>query len=332
MHDQDNFTQYQTLVIIDEIQTLPETLEGKALSKVMKNTISECLSILEQLGSKARAANTTLINILQKADVHSLPSTAYRSNLRNRVMLKQENISSAHLVVNSDVTERNNINPLDLMQGQLIYWDMLTAEVKRIFAVFNNFEIDYEALNNQKFDEETQKAIDEVESYKKIAIEAIKVEQEIEEQLEKDGKKTHCDSFEEAMEYEEEIQSTYDEDEIKEIEKKEKKKTRDAFAIAEERIKAREAETQGKTTLNLTKDEVKEEPQEVIKEEPRTPKKIDIKKSVKFRREKPKVSDKEVLAFVDSIEDIDVTAMNESLDSDLNDKDIDDTDNFMKRR
>jgi hypothetical protein len=308
IHDQDNFIQYQTLVIIDEIQTLPETLEGKALSKIMKNTISECLSILEQLGSKARASNTTLINILQKADVHSLPSTAYRSNLRNRVMLKQENISSAHLVVNSDVTEKNNINPLDLMQGQLIYWDMLTAEVRRIFAVFNNFEIDYEALNNQKFDEETQKAVDTVNSYKKIAIEAIKVEQEIEEQLEKDGKKTHCDSFEEAMEYEEEIESTYNEDEIQEIEKKEKRKTKDAFAIAEERIKAKELQCE--STLNLNKKEkVEIEPKKKIL------KKINIKKPPRKT-----VSEKEILDFREEQENIkdELEEQNLNLDEELN--------------
>lgn len=301
IHDQDNFTQYQTLVIIDEIQTLPETLEGKSLSKIMKNTVSECLSILEQLGSKSRAANTTLINILQKADVHSLPSTAYRSNLRNRVMLKQENISSAHLVVNSDVTERNNINPLELMQGQVIYWDMLTGEVQRLFAVFNDFEIDYEALNKQEFDEKTQDAINEVQSYKDISIEAIKIQAEIEEKLEKDGKKTFYDTFEDA-----------ENDEMEDI-----------FKLAEKRINVRNIIDE-EVKLNLEKEQ-----KEKVEIEPKKKilKKINIKKPPKKT-----VSEKEVSDFREEQENIkdEIEEQNLNLDEELNKKEIDEeTDNFI---
>ena len=59
-HNQDNFTSYQTLVIIDEIQTLSELLDSKSLHKIERNSIQESLSIIEMLGSKARASNISL--------------------------------------------------------------------------------------------------------------------------------------------------------------------------------------------------------------------------------------------------------------------------------
>jgi ABC-type dipeptide/oligopeptide/nickel transport system ATPase component len=196
VHSQANFTQFQQLIIIDEVQTLNEMLDSKSLHKLLKNSISESLSLLEIMGSKIRASNGSLINILQKADISSLPSTAYRSNLRNRIMLKQENISSAHLVVNSDITEKNNINPLELKQGQFIYWDMLTNELQRGFAVDNKITFDIQELNNLPVDEKVQKAISECESYKEISIKTIEAMNTRMDKLTQEGKKTFYDSFE----------------------------------------------------------------------------------------------------------------------------------------
>ncbi|QFR42886.1 hypothetical protein [Sulfurimonas xiamenensis] len=196
VHSIDNFTAYQTLVIIDEVQTLNETLESKSLHKIMKNTVQESLAILEFLGSKIRASNGSLINILQKADVSSLPSTAYRSNLRNRFMLKQENISSAHLVVNNDITEKNALNPLELKQGQYIYWDMLTNELQDGFTVQNGIEFNIDELNQMPLNFKAQEVLQEVHSYKEIAIEAVNVFNKMMDELEKSGKKTFYDTFE----------------------------------------------------------------------------------------------------------------------------------------
>ncbi|WP_428739708.1 FtsK/SpoIIIE domain-containing protein [Sulfurimonas sp.] len=195
-NDQDNFTAYQTLVIIDEIQTLPEMLDSKGLHKVQRNSIQESLSIIEMLGSKARASNISLMVILQKADVSSLPSTAFRQNLRNRFMLKQENNVSASLVINSEILEKENIHPLDLKQGQFIYLDTLKNEVHRGLTLFPDTKIDTQMLNSLPFDKETASVIKQVATYKAKSIEAIKQEQNELESLAESGKKTYYDTFE----------------------------------------------------------------------------------------------------------------------------------------
>lgn len=196
VHSEDNFTAYQTILILDEVQNLNETLESKSLHKIMKATVQESLSILEMLGSKIRASNGTLINVLQKADVSSLPSTAYRSNLRNRIMLKQENVSSAHLVVNSDITEKNSVNPLELKQGQYLYWDMLTNQLQEGFVILTGNEANAKILNELPMNSHVQKVLNEVHSYKNVAIEAVSIFKNILEKLEADGKKTFYDTFE----------------------------------------------------------------------------------------------------------------------------------------
>ena len=195
-HSNDNFTAYQTMIIIDEVQTLNETLEAKSLHKIMKATVQESLSILEQLGSKIRASNGSLINVLQKADVNSLPSTAYRSNMRNRFMLKQENVSSAHLVVNSDTTNELGINPLKLKQGQYLYWDMLTADLKEGFVVLTGNEHNVKELNSLHMDAEAQKVLNEVNVMRKLALEDIEEDKKAIEKLEEEGKKTFADDYE----------------------------------------------------------------------------------------------------------------------------------------
>lgn len=195
-YNQDNFTAYQTIVIIDEIQTLPEMLDSKGLHKIERNSIQESLSIIEMLGSKARASNISLMVILQKADVSSLPSTAFRQNLRNRFMLKQENNVSASLVINSEILEKENIHPLDLKQGQFIYLDTLKNELQRGLTVFPDTKIDSEMLNSLEFEKETQTVIDEVATYKAKSIETIKQQQNELEALAESGKKTYYDTFE----------------------------------------------------------------------------------------------------------------------------------------
>lgn len=211
-NSEDNFLAYQTIIIIDEVQTLNEALEAKSLHKIMKATIQESLSILETLGSKIRASNGSLINVLQKADVNSLPSTAYRSNMRNRYMLKQENVSSAHLVVNSDTTSEMGVNPLRLMQGQFLYWDMLTNQLSNGFVVLTGNDANNEELNKLPMDLDAQKVLDEVNSLKRVAIEDLEKEKEHLEKLEEDGKKTFSDDFvlEEPVEeeYEEETDAS----------------------------------------------------------------------------------------------------------------------------
>lgn len=196
INSNDNFTAYQTIIIIDEVQTLNEMLEAKSLDKIMKNTIQESLSILEVLGSKIRASNGSLINVLQKADVNSLPSTAYRSNMRNRFMLKQENVSSAHLVINSDTTTEMGINPLKLKQGQFLYWDMLTGKLDNGFVVLTGNEANIEKLNALKMDSESQKVLNEVNQYRAEVIKEIEQEKEYIQKLEEEGKKTFADDFE----------------------------------------------------------------------------------------------------------------------------------------
>ncbi len=197
-HDQDNFTAYQTIVIIDEIQTLPEMLDSKSLHKIERNSIQESLSIIESLGSKARASNISLMVILQKADVASLPSTAFRQNLRNRFMLKQENNISASLVINSEILERENIRPLELKQGQFIYLDTLTNELKRGLTLFPDTTIDIKTLNALGFEEETQRVIDEVAANEEASIQTIQSQKEELEELAQSGQKTYCDDYKEA--------------------------------------------------------------------------------------------------------------------------------------
>lgn len=194
-HDQDNFTAYQTIVIIDEIQTLPEMLDSKGLHKIERNSIQESLSIIEMLGSKARASNISLMVILQKGDIASLPSTAFRQNLRNRFMLKQENNISAGLVINNEILERENIKPLELKQGQFIYLDTLTNQLKRGLALYPDIEVEIDMLNNLAFDKETQSVIDEVAANKSESLLTIQTQKEELEDLVNDGKKTYYDSF-----------------------------------------------------------------------------------------------------------------------------------------
>jgi ABC-type dipeptide/oligopeptide/nickel transport system ATPase component len=194
-HNQDNFTAYQTIVIIDEIQTLPEMLDSKGLHKIERNSIQESLSIIEMLGSKARASNISLMVILQKGDIASLPSTAFRQNLRNRFMLKQENNISASLVINSEILERENIKPLELKQGQFIYLDTLTNELKRGLALYPDVLVDTSMLNNLKFEPETKKVIDEVSQNKSSSLKVIQAQKEELEILSSSGKKTYYDGF-----------------------------------------------------------------------------------------------------------------------------------------
>lgn len=264
-NSKDNFEAFQTLVIVDEIQTLQELNDSKSLSKIQKNSVQECLSILEMLSSKARAANISLMVILQKADINSLPSTAFRQNLRNRFMLKQENITSAHLAVNVDTLNDNNINPLKLKQGQYIYNDTLTNEVKQGLTVFNDYKIDTDFLNNLEFKEDTKKIIEEVESYKKISIKAIEIEREREKALEDADKKTYCDSFEDL------------ENDLKNI-----------FEEAEERLKIKEEKIE-------IIEEVKKEEIEAFQMP---------KITSNITEEKETATQNEVLEFMSNIEDI----------------------------
>ena len=199
-HDKDNFITYQTVVIIDEIQTLTEMLDSKGLHKIERNSIQESLSIIEMLGSKARASNISLMVILQKADATSLPSTAFRQNLRNRFMLKQENHVSASMIINSEKLEEENIRPLELKQGQFIYFDTLRNEVKRGLAIFPDIKVDMEMLNSIRFDNETQKVYDEVSKNKKASLQAIATENEELEALASSGKKTYYDRFDDIEE------------------------------------------------------------------------------------------------------------------------------------
>jgi len=194
-HNEDNFTAYQTIVIIDEIQTLTELLDSKGLHKVERNSIQECLSIIEQLGSKARASNISLLVILQKADVVSLPSSAFRQNLRNRFMMKQETNVSASLVINSEILERENIRPLELTQGQFIYLDTLKNELKRGLTIFPDIDVDIEKLNGVSFDKQTQAVYDEVNQNRTEALRAISAQKEELENLANSGKKTFYDDF-----------------------------------------------------------------------------------------------------------------------------------------
>lgn len=201
-HNQDNFTATQTIVIIDEIQSLPEMLDSKGLHKIERNSIQESLSIIEMLGSKARASNISLMVILQKADATSLPSTAFRQNLRNRFMLKQENNVSAGLVINSEILERENIRPLELKQGQFIYLDTLRNELQRGLTIFPDTEIDNEALNALRFDKDIQIVLDEVAKNKSASLNAIKKQKEELENLSESGKKTYYDGFDDVEENE----------------------------------------------------------------------------------------------------------------------------------
>ncbi len=210
-HNEDNFTAYQTIVICDEIQTLTEMLDSKGLHKIERNSIQESLSIIEMLGSKARASNISLMVILQKADVASLPSTAFRQNLRNRFMLKQENNISASLVINSEMLEKKNIKPLDLKQGQFIYLDTLRNELQRGLTIFPDTEVDVDALNSLSFDEETQAVIDEVIQNKSASLQEI-IRQKAElEALTNSGKKTYYDGFDDVEEDSSDIDDIADE-------------------------------------------------------------------------------------------------------------------------
>lgn len=191
----DNFTAYQSIVIIDEIQTLTELLDSKGLHKVERNSIQECLSIIEQLGSKARASNISLMVILQKADIASLPSSAFRQNLRNRLMMKQETNVSASLVINSEILERENIRPLELTQGQFIYLDTLRNELKRGLTIYPDVSVDVDRLNGLRFDKETQAVYDEVVKNRDSALKTIQTQKEELEHLANSGKKTFYDSF-----------------------------------------------------------------------------------------------------------------------------------------
>jgi hypothetical protein len=277
VHSQANFTQYQQIIIIDEVQTLNETLESKSLHKVMKNSIQESLSILEIMGSKIRASNGSLINILQKADVSSLPSTAYRSNLRNRIMLKQENITSANLVINSDITEKNDINTLELKQGVFLYWDMLTNRLEKGFAVSNKVEFDIDKLNKINFDKDVLEAINEVDSYRKISVKAIQILNDRMTNLEKDGNKTFYDNYEDLeKDYEDvfelatkELDNDFDKEEIIEVveekieEKKEIKKVDKSKITIDPNLKRlllehkkKKAETKIKEAQTINKEEI----------------------------------------------------------------------------
>lgn len=209
-HNQDNFTATQSIVIIDEIQTLPEMLDSKGLHKIERNSIQESLSIIEMLGSKARASNISLMVILQKADIASLPSTAFRQNLRNRFMLKQENNISAGLVINNEILERENIKPLDLKQGQFIYLDTLRNEIQRGLTIFPDTDVDIDVLNSLPFDKDIQIVLNEVANNKSASLNAIQSQKEELEALTNSGKKTYYDGFDD-------VESDTENDEAQEL-------------------------------------------------------------------------------------------------------------------
>jgi hypothetical protein len=133
--------------------------------------------------------------ILQKGDIASLPSSAFRQNLRNRFMLKQENNISASLVINSEILEKENIKPLELKQGQFIYPDTLKNELQRGLTIFPDTEIDIDMLNSLEFDKDIQTVIDEVAKNKSASLNAIKEQKEELEKLASSGKKTFYDGF-----------------------------------------------------------------------------------------------------------------------------------------
>lgn len=125
LHGHENYKGQKDLFIVDEIQTLQEW-EESTRDPEERGMVSEMITMFDGLGAKARAANISLLVILQKALVSNLPGgSAFRDNLRHRIGLKNNSMT---LLFDEQEMLKFGIDGDKLTQGQFVYKDNLLGE------------------------------------------------------------------------------------------------------------------------------------------------------------------------------------------------------------
>lgn len=201
------------ILLSDEIQRVNAGLNENDRDKRMAwNKISE---LYQQFAEQARAANISMISILQKGTIDNLPGGSnFRDNNRHRLALLNDNMS---LLLDQELIDKEGIRADRLEQGQFIYMDELQGEssLTEGFGValdqpWTDYVINYKklayegkdkdaeiikTLNNIKFKEEDQKLIDNVKFYEKVIPIMEELEKEYFEEMKNSGKKLAIESM-----------------------------------------------------------------------------------------------------------------------------------------
>lgn len=200
-HNHENFPGQKILFIVDEIQTIAEEQGSKGASRVDRNSWDELDSIFKKLGSKARAANISLMVILQKGTAENLPGgTTFRDNLRHRFALLNNNMT---LLMDAELIEKYNIKSDKLKGGQFVYYDNLGSGIHDGFTLTVDYDVPYDKLLIANDSGEDRKIRTILDNYTLIAYRAIELAKEDSQMMEENGAKTHIDSISDLKNFEE---------------------------------------------------------------------------------------------------------------------------------
>lgn len=124
----DNFKGQKILLIIDEIQKILQEIQKSGQSKVIEQSWKEMVTVLLTLITMMRAANMSLICILQSPSAEQLPGgTSFRDQFRHRFALKNKKMD---LVFSPTFIEEENISGGKLLMGQFVYLDDLENYIR----------------------------------------------------------------------------------------------------------------------------------------------------------------------------------------------------------
>jgi hypothetical protein len=199
--DHDDFPGQKILFIVDEIQTIAEEQGSKGAARIDRNSWDELDSIFKKLASKARAANISLVVILQKGTAENLPGgTTFRDNIRHRFALLNNNMS---LLLDAELIEKYNIKADKLKGGQFVYYDNLGTGIQDGFTLTVDYDVPFEKLLIDNDSKEDLKIRQTLDNYTLIAYKAIELAKADSQMMEENGAKTHIDSLSQLQNFEE---------------------------------------------------------------------------------------------------------------------------------
>jgi len=113
------------LLISDEIQRVNPSVASSERG-IIRNSWMEIEKSYQMLSEQARAANISLISILQKGTLDNLPGGSnFRDNNRHRIGLLNNNMS---LLFDQELIDKEGIKADKFKQGQFVYMDELLGE------------------------------------------------------------------------------------------------------------------------------------------------------------------------------------------------------------
>ncbi len=200
-HNEENFPGQKILFIVDEIQTIAEEQGSKGGARIDRNSWDELDSIFKKLASKARAANISLVIILQKGTAENLPGgTTFRDNIRHRFALLNNNMT---LLLDAELIEKYNIQADKLKGGQFVYYDTLGSGIQDGFTLTVDYKVPFDTLSISDDSNEDINIKQELENYTLIAYKAMELARQDSEDMEETGAKTHLDSLSQLQHFEE---------------------------------------------------------------------------------------------------------------------------------